>query len=407
MDVRSEHTDYVWKDEVFPKAAFSGTNSFIRRLTKGSWIWLGTDAQIRRLEAHLMRQIEEQGIPRTAGTSSIGRHGDVWVYEHGTFDHAATLEVATAPYWYAKPNDDQGFRFSYPAPGRDHDDLVRRVYELLPRVNTPEVIWPVIGWFFAAPMKPILGRQGLRFPILQMYGSRGSGKTTLQNEIMFPMFGGSLDESSVALDSQTTPFALIRAMSYSTSVPLALSEFRASQRNADDLLRYLRLTYDSGRATRGRADQTVASYKLTVPVVIDGEDAIDDSAVNERSILIHMRPETLRDQDCVRAYEELASLPLHLFARNYIQYTLDKDAGIQDLVEQWRTRLAKMFGSQLPPRVFESYARVMVGLQLYADYGSLFAAEVPSLTPKYVRAAFTTTTDSLIRSSDASTGALR
>lgn len=400
-DVASMHTEHVWEDQVFPKNVFSSKANLIRHLKKGSWIWEGTDAQVVRLESHLMSQIVASGIPRTQGVTSIGRHGDVWVTESGCFDAAGSLDVGQAPYWYAASRDSQAVHFAYPEPPKDYDQLVRRVYELLPRVNLESVTLPVIGWFFAAPLKPYLYPGGLRFPILQIYGTRGSGKTTLEDELMFPLFGGL---GTGGLDSQTTPFALIRALSFSTSVPLGLSEFRASQRNVDDLLRYLRLSYDSGYASRGRADQTVVSYDLTAPLVVDGEDAIDDSAVNERSILVHLVPETIRDLERQRAYQELVGLPLEQFAKPYIQYTLDQAADVQQLAERWRDRLADWFGSELPPRVFESYARVAVGLQLYRDFGRLFGAQVPKLSQNTLRSAFSTTTDALKRSNSADGG---
>ena len=38
---------------------------------------------------------------------------------------------------------------------------------------------PIIGWYFAAPLKPRIVRRIGRFPILFVWGTQGSGKSTL------------------------------------------------------------------------------------------------------------------------------------------------------------------------------------------------------------------------------------
>jgi len=61
---------------------------------------------------------------------------------------------------------------------------------ILPEIlnlNAPEVILPVLGWFFAAPLKPRILKLLHHFPILMVWGSQGSGKSTMLMEVFWPL----------------------------------------------------------------------------------------------------------------------------------------------------------------------------------------------------------------------------
>lgn len=350
-NVRARGTDYVWEDVVLPRSAFDSVRSLGQYLTKAAWIWLGRDADVRKLLALLISKLQDEGVPRAVATSVLGRHT---LPRDGRTFFVSTKEVLAsdgshwprardAPIMYVDTGRE---RPDIVLPSRELEQLeVEGIGEVLPVLNDPGKIWPMIGWFMASPYKPALESLGYRFPILSVTGTRGSGKTTLVTKVFQPMLG---IQTPLTYDVGTTQFVTLSLLGCANAIPVAFSEYRAATEG--DFTRHVLLAYDTGRDARGNPNQTTTQYPLIVPFSIDGEDKIEDAAALERMIVVVLSPSTIEEgTDAWEAFQELQEMELRSFASPYIAHTLATDVGA--LISDAEDEVSDAFPDKLPDRV--------------------------------------------------------
>jgi len=373
-DVMAAGTDHVWRDVVFPVSAFSSDGALRRQLTKAAWVWLGRGQDVGLLQSHLVAKLQSNGLPRAVATSVVGRH---------TIPGDSRKFFVLNEYVMASDGSHWGPRESpivFVEQGREHPHVTIRgmqtdytfiaaLANALPFVNAPGVIWPVLGWFMAAPMKVALEACEYRFPILNVFGTRGSGKTTTILRIFHRMFGWR-DERSY--DANTTRFVMLTLMGSTNAIPLAFSEFRVAQ--VTDLSRYVLLAYDTGMDARGRANQTTQNYPLIAPFSIDGEDMLDDPASLERIVAVRMVPQVIAEGGNAHgAFQQLQSLELSEFAGPYLAYTLGID--VPRLLDAAEDDIAQAFQVELPQRIRRNITVVWFGVLAFNAFAERYGIE--------------------------------
>jgi hypothetical protein len=366
--VRAEGSTYVWDNFTIAKTAFTGVRTLSDKLPKASWVWLGRDADVRSLLAHLVVQLQNQGVPHAYATSKFGYHripGD-----ERTFYVAQDCVIANdgskwtnpteAPIVYVDPNRE------VPAIAIDKPRLAqedtKNVAHNLSRMNNPAVVWPVLGWFAATPLKAIFEELGYRFPILNVSGTRGSGKSTIIQKVFQRLLGYAEPR---AYDSNTTRFVTLTLLGSSLSVPVAFTEFRAA--SAGGFNRYVLMAYDTGRDPRGHADQTTTDYPLTAPFCIDGEDMLDDPAALERIIAVQPDVSAIKEgSECWTAFQELMFFDLSRLALPYYFFLLK--VKLNDYVNEAEQMIFDVYNEVLPARVRSNLIVAWTGVLLYRDF---------------------------------------
>ena len=366
---------HTWPNVRFTRRAFSRTDAMQKEITIAAWQWLGSDKDTKEYLPYLMSVLQEKGLPHTRAVPAIGRHGDVWVSTSGALTATEAFDELTAPLVYhAKAGHSLSIDYFFP-PEDELEELKRRVREKMPKINIATSIWPMIGWFFATAYKPTLRKLNVRFPTLNVWGTRGSGKTSTITRIFLPLMG---DSDPVGRDCSTTQFVMLSLLGATTSIPIAFTEFRQSAMSTSSyqrFLRYLLQAYDTGRDARGRPDQTVQQYPLTSPFSVDGEDMIADAAARERIVAVNFAPENIREgTDEALAFADLADLPLKGLAGAYVQFVLAQDARVRWL--DAHSRITEAFPAPLPDRVRNNYAIVVLGILSYCEF---MGAESPDL----------------------------
>lgn len=370
----------TWEDVVFRKSAFNRISDFAGALTSVYWQWLGSDREVRILLPYLVAQWEAKGYSTAVMTSTVGRFGDYWVYDGGALSATDELNSLTSPVVYISSGRvSPPVNYSARVDEQALRDLVQHIAKYLHLINQPQCIWPIIGWFFAAPFKPVLNEARIRFPLLNLYGSKGSGKTSTLLKVMLPIAGYIKPYSQ---DCSTTHFVLMSYMSSTNAVPIYLTEFRRatlSEREYSSLKRILLQMYDVGHDARGRQNQTTQSYELSAPVILDGEDAIQDAAVMERSVIVTMDPIAIVDSS--PAFRHFAKLTerqdLHLIAGKYVQTTLKWSA--EQVEAEWQEcfdELGKVFPPGVPDRIKRNLATVRFGQLRYVEFMNSYGAQV-------------------------------
>lgn len=169
----------------------------------------------------------------------------------------------------------------------------RYIDDLL-QINSTQNIAKMLGWFSAAFLTQIIRKRFKRFPILQIFGQAGAGKSMtviLLNHMHYYMVEPR--QLSVA---GMTPFPIITAAATSASLPLVFEEVKrrqVSKTKMDFLQSIMRSNYTADQLARGSMGKdksvkelTVTNYANGAPIVFVGEALEDQSALLERCIVV-------------------------------------------------------------------------------------------------------------------------
>jgi len=357
--IRAQGTPQVWDGAIFTRQAFQSVSAMAKQLPNVNWQWLGNDGDVRKLLPYLVEQMRTKEVHDARGVDAVGRYGPYFVlpdfcmsttevYRHPSGPIVLVPGAMPPPtIYHAVPCD----------PGKVRDAL-----DMLVQCNIPTVSYPLMGWWLASVVKTEVEAHGYRYPVLNVFGTRGSGKTTWVQSLM-RLYGYV---NPTTFDSTTTRFVMLALLGCSRSLPVSLSEFRDSS-GREYLSRYVRLSYDLGHDPRGRPDQTVTDYPLTTPLVIDGEDSLDDPAARERVIAVRLRQKNIDEgTSCALAFDEFSGIKTEGIGTAWIRYTLGVDMG--KALKRAEGIMRTSFPERLPHRIRRNYTMVVLGLCLANSY---------------------------------------
>jgi hypothetical protein len=341
-----------------PLSAFHSKRDLIRQLPSADLQWTGSDNNVQGL----LRVLARRPVPRRPGSNMLGeyRKGEhhVWLGPDCAIDKNGFLDPS--PVIYVPSGASLDKRVSYlPTDDDTFLEVASVVFRYLPQVNTPEVILPILGWFFATPMKPSFMKVVGSFPTLFVWGTQGSGKSSLCIDIMWPLFGVRDSEPYSATE---TEFALLKLLTSTRSVPVFIDEYKPydmQRQRLNTLHRYLRRLYRGETEERGRPDLKVNSYHLQAPVCVAGEKT------------------TLKEKSGYRdAHRELRAVDLALFAPRYIQFCLGRDFEADLEVARGVTQ-ALLGDRKVPIRVVENVTTMLLGVHLFEEFAKASGCELP------------------------------
>lgn len=359
---------FIWDSVIFGRDAFSSVSKMDTYCKYGQWQWLGHDADIRLLLPYIMQKLKEAGFPKVAASPTLGLHiirdRLLFLTDTQTIAADAVWNGIDAPLTWMPTN-------------REHPSLhlgmdvteaqLAKLAELLPRLNEPCTIWGMIGWYAASCLKPWLETNHYRFPILDITGTKGSGKTTLMQRVLMPLFG-QIDAKPY--DAGTTKFVQLALLGASNAVPVAFSEFRFDA--VEKFNRTILLAYDTGHDPRGRADQTTQDYPLSAPFSVDGEDVINDAAGRERIVLARLRPATIIEGgDAYQAFREIRTFISDELGSNFAGYYIQRcltevvTGNADRMLHEAREELFSAFPGHVPDRIRNNYTVALFGIKLF------------------------------------------
>jgi hypothetical protein len=362
---------YKWPDKTFSRSAFTSVAKMDKETPTAAWQFLGHDDDLRLLLPYLLERLQTKGLPKVSATPTMGLH-----VVKGRYVFVGDKQVLGAEQLW------EGFKgpIAWLPSKKEHPELeftavpevARDVGYFLPRLNVPDVIWPLIGWYAASCMKPWFEAHQYRFPILNVAGTKGSGKTTIIQRVFMPAFGQTECKS---YDANTTRFVVLALLGSSNAVPVAFSEFRYD--SAEKFIRYVLLAYDTGHDPRGRSDQTTIDYPLSAPFSIDGEDLVEDPAARERVVVAFLkRSDVAEGTECFVAYEELEDKSTELehfaldgFAGYYIQECLKRieDGRALKMLYAAKSSMFEAFPARMPDRVRSNHIVAYFGALMFCD----------------------------------------
>jgi len=355
---------YTWPGITFSRSAFTSVRRFDREAPVAAWQWLGHDDDIRALLPYLLDILRGAGLPKVGATSVLGLHKihDTWLFL-GNKQVVSAKEI-----WQGHDGP-----VCWLPVQKEHPDLalvpelskteLKLIKELVPKLNEETTIWPMIGWYAASTLKPWLEEHHYRFPILNVAGTKGSGKTTLIQRVFLPLLG-QVDPKTY--DAGTTRFVTLALLGSSNAVPIAFSEFRYEL--VERLLRTILLAYDTGHDARGRGDQTTVDYPLSAPFSVDGEDLIADPAARERLVVAQLHPNAIaEDSSAYNAFQELRDKMPPNFGGYYIQQVLGLEPEWQAILAEARAAVFATYPTKLPDRVRANHIVAYFGMMLWCQ----------------------------------------
>jgi hypothetical protein len=246
------------------------------------------------------------------GTSLMGLHptqdgdGTEFVTPEGTLNGDGWAENPEVVHVERQTDIERRCRLS--PDGEVNEDDLEEVLKLLPRIRDPERFLTVVGWFYAAPLKPRFLEWVGEFPLLSITGDTGSGKTsTLQ--VLWQSFGMGDDPLSV----DTTPHAQLTNFSSSHSVPVWFDEYRPVDIDDKPISKfhdYCRKTTKGASESKGRPDGSTDTYMIKAPVVVSGEQQFQDPSLVRRSVLTKFKTSvTDEGTETERAFSRLIGKP--------------------------------------------------------------------------------------------------
>ena len=141
------------------------------------------------------------------------------------------------------------------------------------------------------------------------------------------------------------------------------------------LHRYMRRLYTGEVESRGRADQTVVSYRLHAPLCLAGETRTIESALVERIVTANPSKDTLPEHpQFIRAFQKLKTVDLGLLTRSIVRHLLGRDTKA-DLALAQQVVEATLAGREVPLRMKDNLVATVCGLIHFEGYAATHIKE--------------------------------
>lgn len=342
----------------------------------GKYWFNGTSDNVSFLKAHLAFQTDEVVYTREkiGFTEHEGQRYFLWP---GGVLSKNGLEEDLNICWHSSNPTPLGNelqrQFKLKEEGWDEDEvreLAKKVLPMLMDMNRPEVVLPLLGWIYACPFAPQVKEVMGMFPLLWMWATQGTGKTTIAG-IMSRLTGQSGTMGLCTMSS----FALIKELASSDCVPLFLDEYRndIGRNHKNNLLEKARVTANANSSlSKGTASQELKIYQIGRPLFVGGETPPTDAATLERCLISNP---SKKDVSLERQllFEELKEIPLWKLAVSFLRYAIDK--GVAAQIEAARAELVTLeiaagFRGRIPLRNRSALVVMLLGLnhfQAWAD----------------------------------------
>lgn len=268
-------------NRTFQINCFNSVKQFSEMLQSGDLTFFGTDRDLKRVKDHVFKK--ECKIKR--GVECLGFHkiNDKWLFVtgEGAIDEEFNQVDDVVIIDKCKKIDTD--ILSVEPITKEELSIIGQAIFNFNSLEKTAVIMGTLASFF---LKEKLWRCGYKMHHLMIYGESGSGKSETLENIIMPFF--SINSKLSA--GNITNFVLLKNLSSSNTIPIIIDEYKPgfmSKSKVNIISEYLRNIYDHNEGERGTKDQNLNTYFLTTPVVIAGEEGIEETAIKERSLILN------------------------------------------------------------------------------------------------------------------------
>lgn len=296
------------------------------------------------------------------------------------------------------------------APRLEDTPETREFFDKLWRINTPVNIGKIAGWFSAAFLTQLVRFHWKAFPLLQVWGQAGAGKT--QTVELFSHMHYHLKMPKKISAAGNTFFPMVAAVTQSASLPVIFEELKPRQMakfQLDQVQNLLRTNYNGERLERGSVNRDVAGggtvvngYDNVAPIMFIGEALESQSAILERCVSTPLSKEDRdgRSDEFEYCYARRQGGPISWLGRSMIDAAL---AIKPDLVRDSVAKYRDLFKSRVSRRVYEdqnrpwhNYSVILTGLDfmgivLAEVFGDRYADNIEAMKEAVIESALTST----------------
>lgn len=191
-----------------------------------------------------------------------------------------------------------------PGVGSPELELLEKTLRNLLKINKPAVVAQILGWFGIASLKEHFNHSYKEFPLLNLAGESGAGKTgtafvmSCLHGVDFITDGGTIDLSN------TTDFPFWSYCASSTTVVRLCEEFNRHLlvKNWASVMNAFKAAFNGNAVSRGTLSKaklhgesssgaTTIEYHLTAPILFTSEQPPKDPALVQRTVTVAMSKE--------------------------------------------------------------------------------------------------------------------
>lgn len=349
---------------LFKKGDFNSKRQLLSALPMVDLQYYGTDKDTQPI----LTLINKEDLPKRRGTQVLGRNGDLWVVRDMVISKDGVIKDPGLIYVPTEVGIDR--QINYTPPKTNDTPNFGNIIELLLKLNKRNIILPILGWFFVTPFVPLIRERLGHFPLLSLWGTKGSGKSSIL-ELLWKLFGVNPPLYSAI----NTRFSFLRLFSATSSIPIILDEYKPyTMRDADisTLLYLLKGVYDGKIETRGRPDLRLIPFRLQSPIVIAGEEtpASSESALMERIIQVNLSKDTLmEDKSYSNTFGQLRAIEKQGFAFSYIKWCLGNN--INEFISSAKNILPERL-TRIPQRIYDNIWIMITGLVALREFYKVY-----------------------------------
>jgi hypothetical protein len=260
------------------------------------------------------------------------------------------------------------------APELSDSPEAREFFHSLFQINKTEVVARIFGFMLASFLSQPIRHIFNKFPLLQIYGPAGSGKSDTVKLLARMHYYLQDPLVSSALDS--TRFLYEEMATCSGSIPFILDEYKPREMHKNLLEKskgILRSNYNGDAIGKGAVNSSTGASKLVInrvsnrsPIVVMGEAIISQTAILDRCVAVPVTKDGKKDRRDVFLHCQANRQFLSMLGRTCIDTALGLPLKVlQDQVERHMTMVREQVGSKADDndRPLFNLAVVLTGLE--------------------------------------------
>ena len=276
----------------------------------------GGDGEIQKLLVAILKfsrdRTEDKELEKMVGASVCGivldRNGKSTVAHYVEAGTAITSKGGRSQFRFNGNARQSPSLIGHVDPVRGGDEELETAIRALCGVNDPIQVALLMGWFAACHFRQHIQFEEPQFPLLNICGNSGSGKSCLA--VLFAMING-IDYTKAELQNVEvgTMYPLTKYVSSSTTVPRVIEEVNPVIIGAtkyNQILGIFKAAWSHSPIQRGRVggdrELSVSEERISSPIAYCSEQSATVPSLRNRTVEVRLQAKALQNQKYRESY---------------------------------------------------------------------------------------------------------